>query len=339
MATIKDVARMAGVSISTVSYVINGTRPISEDTKQLIYDTMEKLGYKPHAMARALASRRSRIIGLVFDPPERGLGITEMDLVSHAASAAKEFGYHLVIVTSDVNEPEKLNELTGQGLLDGVILLEILEHDKRVKYLSEKKIPFSMVGRCADIPDALYVDIDFDESARLAVEHLQSLGHKNILFINQSQEIFASGYGPAVQGQEFFLKWCEHYNVKGEAVFCHTNRDAGFSVFNEKLTACPDVTAAVVMNDRALPGIIQAAKILNLDIPKDLSLLAFVSSPRLADMFVPALTTLDIPARELGRTSVVSLLEKLENTKPENAQSLIPCVLDVRESTGKAREK
>ena len=82
MATIQDVAKRAGVSVSTVSYAVNGTRPISEETRQRIFAAMQELGYRPHALARGLASKRSRIIALLFPTPERGLGITELDGLS-----------------------------------------------------------------------------------------------------------------------------------------------------------------------------------------------------------------------------------------------------------------
>ena len=88
MATIKDVARRAGVTISTVSYAINGTRPVSEKTRAVIFQAMDDLGYRPHAMARALASKRTRILALLFSPLERGLGLTELEFVTCAADAA-----------------------------------------------------------------------------------------------------------------------------------------------------------------------------------------------------------------------------------------------------------
>ncbi|MBN2472482.1 MAG: LacI family DNA-binding transcriptional regulator, partial [Anaerolineae bacterium] len=82
MPTMSDVARRAKVALSTVSYAINGTRPVSEATRQRVFDAMEELGYKPHALARGLASRRSRIIALLFPLSERGLGFTELEFVT-----------------------------------------------------------------------------------------------------------------------------------------------------------------------------------------------------------------------------------------------------------------
>ena len=97
MATMHDVARLARVSVSTVSYVLTGTRPISEATRTRVLAAMAELDYQPNAMARGLASRRSRIVGLLMPMDERGLGATETAFVTGAAAAASAAGYHLVL--------------------------------------------------------------------------------------------------------------------------------------------------------------------------------------------------------------------------------------------------
>jgi len=120
-----DVAKRAKVSLSTVSYALNGTRPISEETRQRVTNAMEELGYRPHPLARGLASKHSRILAILFPAIERGLGITELDFVASAANAASKNGYHLVVWSADTNDPAELSELTQQGLVDGVILMEV----------------------------------------------------------------------------------------------------------------------------------------------------------------------------------------------------------------------
>ena len=123
MPTMTDVARRAGVAVSTVSYALNGTRPISEATRQRIFDAIEELGYKPHALARGLASKRSRLIALLFPNSERGLGYTELEFVTSAASTAKENQYSLVLWVYDVHDLAGLRQLVQQRLVDGVIVM------------------------------------------------------------------------------------------------------------------------------------------------------------------------------------------------------------------------
>src|ERR1035437_1990215 len=121
MATISDVARLAGVSVSTVSYVVSGTRPISAATAQQGRAAIVELGYQPNACARGLASRRTRTLGLMFPTPDRGLGVTELEFITSAAQACREAKYQMVLWTTQIHESAELKALTGSGLVDGVI--------------------------------------------------------------------------------------------------------------------------------------------------------------------------------------------------------------------------
>ena len=147
MPTMSDVAKRAGVAVSTVSYALNGTRPISEETRQRIFAVMEELGYQPHTLARGLASKRSRIIALLFPAPERGFGITELEFVTSGAEAARENGYHLVLWPSEMHDPNELRQLTQQGLADGVVVMEVHMNDERINLLRDIGFTFSMIGR------------------------------------------------------------------------------------------------------------------------------------------------------------------------------------------------
>ena len=111
MATMNDVARLAKVSVSTVSYVLTGARPISQHTRDKVLAAMSELNYQPNAMARGLASRRSTLLGLLLPMNERGLGATETAFVTGAASAASAAGYHLMLHPLPTNDLEALRQL------------------------------------------------------------------------------------------------------------------------------------------------------------------------------------------------------------------------------------
>ncbi len=334
MATMLDVAKRAGVALSTVSYALNGTRSISEETQQRIFAAMEELGYRPHALARGLASKRSRIIALLFPALERGLGITELEFVSSAADTAKENGYHLVLWPADLHDLDELQRLTQQGLADGVVVMEIHVNDERVKLLHEVKFPFSMIGRCDVVTNTGYVDIDFRQTMVDAVNYLISLGHSHIAFLNHSQVEFEAGYGPAVRAQADFMQAMQLAGLKGITRLCRAAPSAGYEVLNNLLVECPDLTAMVAMNDRAVPGVMQALAERDRRIPDDFSLIAAVSSVRAAEMMTPPLTTMDPPSAELGRLGVELLIEQLEEEEEDTRQVLLPCRLVVRGSTG-----
>jgi DNA-binding LacI/PurR family transcriptional regulator len=337
MPTMLDVAKRAGVALSTVSYAINGTRPISEETRQRIFAVMDELGYRPHALARGLASKRSRIIALLFPVSERGLGITELEFVTSAADAARENGYNLVLWPSEMDDPEELRRLTQQGLVDGMIIMEVCLNDERIDLLREIDFPFSMIGRCADTDGLGYVDIDFEQMIRETVDHLVGLGHTSIAFLNQSRSVFDSGYGPAVRTQASFERVVEATGVKGVTRFCHASPQAGYEAFNALLAECPDLTAIAAMNERAVPGIMQAIADLGWSVPDDFSLVGVISSVHVAEMTVPPLTTADAPTAELGRMGAELLIQQLEAQEHSAVQELLSCRLVVRGSSGPSR--
>src|SRR3954454_15588299 len=141
MATMNDVAKLAGVSVSTVSYVLTGARPISQRTRDKVLAAMHELDYHPNAMARGLASRRSTLLGLLLPMDERGLGATETAFVTGAAGAASAAGYHLMLHPVAANDLEALRQLASRRLLEGALLMEVRLADERVQVLRQLGVP------------------------------------------------------------------------------------------------------------------------------------------------------------------------------------------------------
>jgi DNA-binding LacI/PurR family transcriptional regulator len=337
MPTMADVAKRANVALSTVSYAINGTRPISEETRQRIFAAMEELGYRPNAMARGLASKRSRILALLFPAPERGLGITELEFVTAAADTAKENDYNLILWSSELKNLDELRELTQQGLVDGVVAMEVHMHDKRIDMLRRAEFPFSMIGRCAESDGICYVDIDFEQTVQEAVAYLKGLGHNRIAFVNHSQAEFDAGYGPAVRAQSAFEEAVKRAGIRSLSRMCRAVPTEGYEVLAGLLAEEPGLTGLITMNERAIPGILQGIAERDWSIPDDFSLLAIVSSARAAEMVRPSLTTMEPPSAKMARLGVELLIRKLEAEKEEAPQVLLPCRLVIRGSTGPCR--
>lgn len=205
MATMNDVAKLAKVSVSTVSYVLTGTRPISQRTRDKVLAAMLELNYQPNAMARGLASRRSTLIGLMLPMDERGgLSATETDFVTGAAGAASEAGYHLMLHPVAANDLDSLRQLASRRLLEGALLMEVRLHDERVKVLRQLGVPLVLIGRTVDPTGLPYIDIDFDQTVHDAVAHLVELGHRRIVYVNHSPSSIETGYGPARRTQAAF---------------------------------------------------------------------------------------------------------------------------------------
>jgi DNA-binding LacI/PurR family transcriptional regulator len=338
VASISDVARRANVALSTVSYDINGTRPVSKETYARIRKAMDELGYRPNALARGLATKRSRNLGLIFPAVERGLGITEMEFVTAAAEAASDHGYHLVLWTIEADDTEMLTRLISQGLVDGVIVMEVHLDDPRVNTLRGAGMPFCMIGRTSDPQDESYADIDFAQTTNSAVGHLTELGHTTIAFVNHSRAAFEAGYGPSVRAQEGFLEAARAAGVTATTRFCEDSPAAGARVFDELLVELPGLSALVMMNERASAGVLSAGASRGLIVPRDYSVVSIVSSSRVAEMTYPPLTALSPPTAQLGRVGVEVLIERLDNGSAPLVRELLPCALHVRGSTGPARQ-
>jgi DNA-binding LacI/PurR family transcriptional regulator len=337
MPTMADVAKQANVALSTVSYAINGTRPISEETRQRIFAAMEELGYRPNAMARGLASKRSHILALLFPAPERGHGITELEFVTAAADTARENDYNLVLWPSELKGLDDLRELTQQGLVDGVVAMEIHLHDERIAMLRKAEFPFSMIGRCTDSGGIRFVDIDFRQTVQEAVDYLTGLGHTRIAFLNHSRAEFEAGYGPAVRAQAAFDEAADGAGLHALSRMCRAVPTEGYEALADLLAEDPALTALVTMNERAIPGLMQGMTERGWSIPDDFSLLAIISSARAAEMVMPSLTTMEPPSAKMGRLGVELLIRQLEGEDGDVPQILLPCRLVIRGSTGPCR--
>ena len=336
MATMKEVAQRAGVAVSTVSYAINGTRPISPQTRHRVEQAMRELDYRPNAVARALASRRSRIIAVALPATGRGVGRTELDFVSGAVEAAEEHGYHVVVWPSELHDRDDVDALTAHGLVEGVLLMEVRLSDERVEALLAAGRPLAMIGRTADPTGLAYVDIDFDRTLDDTVDHLVGLGHRHIAFLNHARAEHEAGYGPAVRAPEAFERAMERHGLVPIARFCADEPADGEAVATALLADEPRLTAAVVMNEPAIPGLFRALAAGGRRIPDDFSVVSVVSSLGVARMSIPALTVAVAPGHELGRRGVAVLLAALEEREEEPTPQLLGCPLEIGDSTGPA---
>ncbi|MBN1499690.1 MAG: LacI family DNA-binding transcriptional regulator [Spirochaetes bacterium] len=339
MATMIDVAKKAGVSLSTVSYVLNGTRPISEKTKAVVHKAMEELGYNPNALARGLAGKNTRIIAVLCPIEERGIGMGELEVLSGAADAARKRGYHLVLWTYPLQEPEELKNLIRQELVDGVIVMEVHENDPRIDTLLECNEPFCMIGRCSNAPDIGYIDINFKQTVKDAIDHLYQLGHRNIAFINQSKETFDSGYGPSVRTQHFFMEEMQKLDLTPVSEFCHAAPAEAYEITKSLLDKNTELTSLIVMNDRAISGIMQALSERNIIVPDDFSLISIVTSSRTSELFMPQLTSVDYDGQAMGEVAVEQLINELEEKQVKGEKVLLPLQLIKRKSTAICRIK
>lgn len=340
MATRADVARLAGVSPATVSYAISGKAPISDETRDRVFAAMRELSYTPNVMAQALAGRRSRIIAMLLPSQERALSNADMEYMLGAASAARELGYHLLLWPTVDRDVEEVVALGQAGLLDGVILMEVRMDDERVGLLREANVPFSLIGRTADEDaEPLFSDRDFEGAVFAAVEHLVSLGHRHIAFINAPRRLVRRGIGALVRADAGFKAAVKHFGVKGVHLYCDVSISAGRELASELLVKHPEVTGLVEMNSEAIIGFMQQAPIAGIAIPRRLSVVSANIPDGLADATVPALTTISPPANSMGRAAAQLLIASVSDQPLPDTPRLYAGDLIVRGSTGPAPKR
>jgi DNA-binding LacI/PurR family transcriptional regulator len=328
MATMQDVARRAGVSLSTVSYAMSGTRPVSARTRERIEDAMAELGYQPNAMARGLASRRSTVLALVYPATERGLGGTVAEFVDSAAQTARENGYHLVLWPFRTTQAPEIRDLVRQGMADGVLLMEVALEDDRVKSLQEAGVAYTMIGRTRELDGRPWVDIDFEATTDAAVEHLVELGHRHIGFVNHSAASRAAGYAPTFRAGDAYEAAMRSRGLAPVWVDADESPQAGRAAVGELLEADPKLTALVTMNEIATFGVVAELQHRGVAIPHGMSILSIATSPGVGEMSNPPLTTMHAPGAALGRLAVLKLLTLVDPGRPSVSETLIPCVLE-----------
>jgi DNA-binding LacI/PurR family transcriptional regulator len=178
--TSKDVARIAGVSQSTVSYVMSGKRPISEKTRRVVEDAIAELTYHPNAGARALASHRSQIVAVVM-PFDSALGAQGlMAFVEEITLAARQHDHDVLMVTADEGVAG-LQRVAGRALCDAIVVMEVRTDDPRAALARDLALPTLFIGVPADSDGLHCIDFDFETGARLLVDELADAGNEHIV--------------------------------------------------------------------------------------------------------------------------------------------------------------
>lgn len=337
MATMKEVAEKANVSIGTVSFVVNGTHNVSPATRARVEAAMAELDYQPNVLAQGLASRKSKILALALPVGNKGIGVTQMEYVVGASEMAREMGYSLVLWPLVEGIDGELESLVSKGLVDGVLLMEVRDQDPRVDVLVESKVPYVAIGRSGRA-DEKYVDIDFEATIREGLNHLVELGHTHIAFVNHSQASMDGRYGPTWRASEI-VQNLELGNCTIHEYYCDETVEAGRAVVEKVVNEAPAITAFLIMNEEASFGISHEFLDRGFAIPQDYSLLMLVSSRGVANRHRPPMTSVPAPGRELGSYAANMLIAQLndEHNPIESHLSARQLVMGVSTATAPQR--
>jgi DNA-binding LacI/PurR family transcriptional regulator len=328
--TISEVAKHAGVAVSTVSYVLSGKRTISADTRRRVLDSISALGYHPNAGARALASKRSNVIALVL-PLRAGMHVPVlMRFASAVVTAARRFDHDVLLLTADEGT-EGIRRVAASALVDALVLMDVELDDRRVPLLRELAEPSVLIGFPASPAGLTCVDLDFAAAGARCVEHLAERGHEEIALLGAPSVVYERGTGFAGRTREGFVAALDDHGLKGAALPCEETFDEVYETVRDLLLDRPGLSGLVVHNEAAVSHVLAALRQLDRRVPHDVAVVA-ICPDDVAERASPPLTSVLIPAEEVGREAVRLVMDKLEGrTVPES--TLLTPLLAVRAST------
>lgn len=329
MVTIRDVAARAGVSSTTVSHVINKTRPVSDDLRTRVEAAMAELGFQPNALARSLRRKRTHTLGMIVPDSanpffaEVGRGIEDTSFAS---------GYSIILCNSDGDRNRELLylDLLVQKQVDGVLLVPTGDHAELAAHLRTRNIPVVVIDRdVSDAPiDRAY--IDNVAGGCVATRHLLDLGHRRIGYIGGPPHL-----SPVPGRGAGYLRALEEAGIPidDRLIVAGSFQDVGGYEGTQSLLALPDrPTAIFAGNDLMAIGALAAAHDANIAVPAELSIVGF-DDIHLAGYINPPLTTIAQPKYELGVIAAELLLARLSDPDLPPQRRLLQAHLVVRHST------
>lgn len=334
--TSQDVADFAGVSRTTVSFVLNDVQgiKISPATRRKVVEAAKELGYVPDAAAQALASRRAKLIGLILTRRSHHIAsdafITQ--ILDGLIDIIRNNGMRLMI---DIVEPEHQEEAYMQMVrakrIDGILLSGPRKDDEALRILEKDGFPTVLIGQ---LPDTSFCSVDVDNraAAEKAVAHLVNLGHERIACITNAP----LSYTAAADRLSGYRQALESAGLEYDPGLVRTadfTIESGYSQMESLLDENIPFTAAFIASDTVALGAKAAIRERGLDIPGDVALVGFDDLP-VAKYLDPPLTTVHLPVDELARRAIDMLFCLLANEQPDSEHVLLDTHLIIRESCG-----
>ena len=328
--TIIDIAAASGVSVATVSRIINNKPDVADDTRQRVLRVMDEIGFAPQNAWRQIRSGRTRLIAVhvpqEFNPPA-------YRLVMSAALGVEDAGYSINIITRTLADAELLGIFRSRQA-DGIILLEILIEDRRAELLRDHGYPFVMIGRRTDNTGLSFADVDVEHGIGLAVEHLVSLGHRRIGLLTIDPVVRNDTYGFVMWALRGYELACARYGLPCIRQVGAPTGDAMADAAGRLLDENPDLTACIAPQEQSVIGLFKAASRRRIRIPVDLSVVAMLDES-LTELATPPLTTIGFPSDDMGRAAARILLDRLDRGRITPDQVLVAPELIVRGSTAR----
>lgn len=333
MATLADVARHAGVAASTVSYVLSGKRSVSEETRQRVHRAIEVLDYHPHAGARALASSRTNVLALIVPLRSDMYVPVMMEIAIGVVTTARGYGYDVLLLTNDEGS-EGIRRVASSARADAVILTDVGLQDDRIATIQQTGVDAVLIGVPADPAGLGCVDLDFVQAGRMCVNHLATLGHRTVAFIGEAEAVYRRHTGFAERTLHGIQEEGSALGVDLVHRPCEGSYEAAAGTLGRILEERPHTTGLIVQNEVIIPPLMSLLRTTGRAVPEDVSIVALCPD-HIAEQTAPRLTSVNIPATELGTRAVELLMRRMSNGEHGDVQ-LIPPSLTVRGSSAAA---
>ncbi len=330
-ASIREVAKGAGVSIATVSRVVNGVSTVAPELAERVWCVIKEVGYVPNTQARALVSGRSHMLGLVVSE------ITNPffpELVQQFENLAVEQGYEVFIGSTNYQtaRTEALIRRMLQRNVDGVAIMTFGIEEKLIQKLVERAFPLVFVDAGPDLPNIRVLKVNYGEGIRQAVQHLAALRHRQIAFISGPLQMRS-----AVARRDAFLSAMSELGLTvppGHLVEGTHTMEGGIKAAEQVLSNAVLPTAIMCSNDMTAIGVLHGLHRGAHPVPLDISVVGF-DDIHLAQFVLPPLTTIQMSCKELATAAVQALRAGIEPDHPlsEQKEWSIATQLIVRQST------
>ncbi|MCT8137579.1 LacI family DNA-binding transcriptional regulator [Anaerobacillus sp. CMMVII] len=328
MATIKDVAKLAGVAVSTASIALNGKDKVSEETKQKVLDAAKQLNYQKHGAAMDLKRSSTKTIALILNDLS---GPFYSELIKGVQEVTIANGYDLIACSSLGGPESTAVKFLKEKRVDGVIILASNVSDDIIKSSQREKFPIVLLDRYLDGEELLTVQVDNEQGGYLATEHLLNLGHKKVAFISGSNYSYDNkkrfeGYKRALMehGISYETKW----NISG-----NFTREGGYSATRTLIAQGDLPTAIFYANDEMAIGGLKAFEEKGINVPGDVSVVGF-DDIQIAEYVTPGLTTVRQPKYEMGTLAAHILFQSLIEQQMNEKYYKLSTEIIIRKSCG-----
>jgi DNA-binding LacI/PurR family transcriptional regulator len=326
MATINDVARAAGVSPSTVSYVLSGHRPISAKTRARVEAAIAELRYHPHAGARALASSKTNVLALVA-PLRADINVPViMQFVTAVVAAARTYNHDVLLLTKDEGTAG-LERVAGAAMVDALIVMDVERDDARVPALRRLRQPSVLIGMPDRPGDISCVDLDFAATGSECVRHLAGHGHRRVALLGPPPGVYQRGTSYATRFLSGFTDAAQDLGLASATHPCEPSFEGVRACLARIDADLPELTALVVHNEEALMPLLDLLRAGGRRVPEDVSIVAVC--PRDVAVALPVrLTSADIPAHDIGTLAVEMAMSLLAGRRGPETRLLSPTFVE-----------